>query len=127
MVGQIQPNAMPKIQVDSVYADYSNGHKVTKDNTELPPQFVARKDEVPLAKEDIPREEVEKASEKLNRLMGIIEKKLEFRVHDKTHRVMVKIIDRETGDVLSEIPPKKVLDMLASFKDAIGVLVDERI
>jgi flagellar protein FlaG len=40
---------------------------------------------------------------------------------------MVKVIDQETGEVLDEIPPKKVLDMLSSLTDMIGIFLDKKV
>lgn len=91
----------------------------------LPQQVVERKREVVTPAEEVPREDVEKATEKLNRLMGIIDKRLEFRIHEQSHRVMVKVIDQETGDVLDEIPPKRILDILSSFSQVAGIMVDK--
>lgn len=51
---------------------------------------------------------------------------LRFEIHDKTKDVMVKIINDETGEVLKEIPPKKLLDMVAKMWEIAGVLIDEK-
>ncbi len=39
---------------------------------------------------------------------------------------MVKLIDKETDEVVKEIPPEKILDLVASIWDLVGILVDER-
>lgn len=122
MLNPIQPNS----QSTTIPMDAFPGQKLER-SQETPRPVVDRKQEIPTAREEIPREEVEKATEKLNRLMGIIDKRLEFSVHEKSHRVMVKIIDQTTGDVLDEIPPKRVLDILNSCSEMVGVLVDKRI
>lgn len=51
---------------------------------------------------------------------------LKFQVHKVTKDIMVKIIDDETGDVLKEIPPEKILDMVAKLWEIAGIFVDER-
>ena len=51
---------------------------------------------------------------------------LKFEVHKVTKDIMVKIIDDETGDVLKEIPPEKILDMVAKLWEIAGIFVDER-
>ncbi|MDI6813080.1 MAG: flagellar protein FlaG [Desulfitobacteriaceae bacterium] len=94
---------------------------------ETPRPVVERKQEVPLAKEDIPRQEVEKTAEKLNRLMGLIDRRLEFSVHEKSQRVMVKVVNQETGEILDEIPPKKLLDLIASFHQTVGLFLDKKV
>lgn len=93
--------------------------------SEIPRAKVISKEKVTSAREEVPREEVEKAAEKMNRLMGIIDKRLEFSVHEASHRIMVKIVNRDNGEVLDEIPAKRVLDLLASFTEMTGVLLDK--
>ena len=122
MLNPIQPNT----QSTMIPLDAFPGQKLER-SQETPRPVVDRKQETPSAREEIPRELVEKAAEKLNRLMGIIDKRLEFSVHERSHRVIVKIIDQGNGEVLNEIPPKRVLDMLSSFIDMIGLMVDKRV
>lgn len=51
---------------------------------------------------------------------------LQFQMHDKTGTIMVKIIDDNTGEVIKEIPPEKILDMIAKFEEIDGVFIDEK-
>jgi flagellar protein FlaG len=122
MLNPIQPNT----QSTQIPVDAFSGQKLER-SQDTPLKVVDRKQKIPSAREEIPREQVEKAAEKLNRLMGIIDKRLQFSIHEKSNRVMVKIIDQGTGEVLDEIPSKRMLDMLASFTDIIGVMVDKRV
>ena len=47
-------------------------------------------------------------------------------MHDKLNVVMVKVIDTSTDEVIREIPPKKLLDMVANMLDVAGLLMDDR-
>ncbi len=51
---------------------------------------------------------------------------LEFAYHEGTKRVSIKVIDKETKEVVREIPPEKSLDMLQKMWEMAGILVDER-
>ncbi len=51
----------------------------------------------------------------------------EFSIHEKTKEIMVKVIDRESGEVIREIPPEQVLDLVAKLWELAGILVDERV
>jgi len=51
---------------------------------------------------------------------------LEFSVHDRTKQIMVKVLDRDTGEIIREIPPEKTLDFVAKLWEMAGILVDER-
>lgn len=69
-------------------------------------------------------EQIKKAVEKLNKSMSNSE--AIFGIHDATNRVTIKIVDKETKEVLKEIPPEKTLDMIAKAWELAGILVDER-
>ncbi len=49
-----------------------------------------------------------------------------FGIHEKTQRVVIKIIDKDTKKVIREFPPEKTLDMLAKMWEMAGILVDEK-
>ena len=69
-------------------------------------------------------EQIRKAVEQINKNMGNSE--AVFGIHEKTNRVMIKIVDKETKKVIKELPPEKTLDMIAKVWDMAGILVDER-
>ncbi|MGG1518904.1 flagellar protein FlaG [Paenibacillus oryzisoli] len=51
---------------------------------------------------------------------------LEFSVHQKTKLISVKVMDKDTGEVIREIPPEKSLDFVAKLWQMAGILVDEK-
>jgi len=71
-------------------------------------------------------EEVHKAVDKLNKFMEDEDIYTEYEVHDKFNQVMIKIVDNKTKDVLLEVPPKKILDMVAKMCEMVGILVDKK-
>lgn len=50
-----------------------------------------------------------------------------FGIHDATNRVTIKIIDKDTKEVLKEYPPEKTLDMIAKVWEMAGLLVDQKL
>lgn len=50
----------------------------------------------------------------------------EFGYHDKTNRVTIKIVDKDTKKTIKEIPPEKTLDLIAKAWELAGILVDEK-
>ncbi|MBP7073221.1 MAG: flagellar protein FlaG [Clostridiaceae bacterium] len=50
----------------------------------------------------------------------------EISVHEKTNRIMVKVVDKETKEVIREIPPEKILNLMAKLWEMAGIIVDER-
>ena len=122
MINPIQPNT----QSTMLPLDAFPGQKLER-SQDSPRKVVDRKQEVTSAREEIPREQVEKAAEKLNRLMGIIDKRFEFSVHEDSDNVTVKITDQQSGDVLDEIQPQRVMDILSSFSQMAGLFFDKRV
>lgn len=51
---------------------------------------------------------------------------LDIRIHEKTHELMVKVLDKSTGEVIREVPKEKTLDLVAKMMEIAGILVDER-
>ena len=47
-------------------------------------------------------------------------------VHDDTNRVTIKIVDKQTKEVIKEFPPDKTLDMIARVWEMAGLMVDEK-
>ncbi|MFO7311282.1 MAG: flagellar protein FlaG, partial [Bacillota bacterium] len=54
-----------------------------------------------------------------------VDKRLKFLVHEETERIYVQVIDKETGEVIKEIPPEKILNLVAQLQKLIGLLIDE--
>lgn len=50
----------------------------------------------------------------------------EFNYHEATGRVSIKVMDRDTEEVIREIPPEKTLEMIQKMWELAGILVDER-
>ncbi|HBS58190.1 MAG: flagellar protein FlaG [Bacillota bacterium] len=70
--------------------------------------------------------ELDKAVNKLNKTADIYNHEIKFTIHEETHRIMVQVIDKQTDEVISEMPPKVILDMVATFQEMVGLLVDKK-
>ena len=69
-------------------------------------------------------EKIRKAVEQLNKNMSHSE--AVFGIHEETNRVTIKIVDKDTKEVIKELPPEKTLDMIAKAWELAGILVDEK-
>jgi flagellar protein FlaG len=65
------------------------------------------------------------AIDKLKKAGDIFNRRLEFKVDEETHRIMVKVIDTETDKVIKEIPPEQIIELAAKIQEMVGLLVDE--
>ncbi|MGN0480941.1 MAG: flagellar protein FlaG [Lachnospiraceae bacterium] len=50
----------------------------------------------------------------------------EFGYHEATRRITIKIKDKDTDEVIKEIPSEKALEMLEKAWEIAGILVDEK-
>ena len=69
-------------------------------------------------------EKIKKAVEQLNKNMPHSE--AVFGIHDETNRVAIKIVDKDTKEVIKEFPPEETLDMIAKVWELAGIMIDER-
>lgn len=69
-------------------------------------------------------EQLKKAVEQLNKNMT--QSEAVFGFHEQTNRVMIKIVDKDTKEVIKEYPPEQTLDMIAKVWELAGILVDEK-
>lgn len=75
---------------------------------------------------DLSEKTVINTIEKANDAITITNRRFEYSIHEKTNEIMVKVIDADTDEVIREIPPEKILDMIAKIWELAGILVDER-
>lgn len=71
-------------------------------------------------------EQLKKAIAEMNGRINNSNEEAVFGVHEDTNRIMIKIMDKETKEVIKEFPPEKTLDMIARIWEMAGILVDEK-
>ena len=49
-----------------------------------------------------------------------------FGVNEATNRVTIKIVDKDTEEIIKEFPAEKTLDMIARVWEMAGIMVDEK-
>lgn len=90
---------------------------------------------VPKLADDIDLEQkLLEAKDTLQAHFDVNNKKLNFSIHDDTGRMLVKIVDPDSGEILKELPSEAVLKMAANiekFQDNVsassGLLFDEMV
>ncbi|WP_022756754.1 flagellar protein FlaG [Butyrivibrio fibrisolvens] len=81
---------------------------------------------------ELVEEQNEKKNEQISKAIANINQKMTanteavFGFHDKTNRVTIKIVDKDTKEVVKEFPPDKTLDMIAKAWELAGIMVDAR-
>jgi flagellar protein FlaG len=76
---------------------------------------------------EITEGEVKKAVDKINKFLQGEVTHVEYERHDVLkNEFIIRIINNETKEVIKEIPPKKILDMVAELYKLAGVIVDKK-
>lgn len=50
----------------------------------------------------------------------------EYGYHEKTNRVTIKIVDKDTDETIREFPAEETLDMIAKVWELAGMFLDEK-
>lgn len=75
-------------------------------------------------------EEISAMVEDLQASLEMLQQKnthLDFSVHEKTDRIVVRITDQETGDVIREIPSEEFLNLAAKLQEMVGLMFDMKV
>ena len=70
------------------------------------------------------KELIREAMKELNKKATSVE--AEFGIHEKTNRITIKMVDKKTKEVIKELPPERMLDMIAKVWEMAGLVVDEK-
>ncbi|MFZ5988721.1 MAG: flagellar protein FlaG [Bacillota bacterium] len=121
-VRKVQDTTYSPNSVNSANSD--NSPKTdTKENKNIPLSQIPDYERRELSISD---KAVINAIEKANKAITGANRQFEFSIHEKTKEIMVKVIDTNTREVIREIPPEKILDMVAKMWEMAGIMVDER-
>ncbi|MGE5628628.1 MAG: flagellar protein FlaG [Solirubrobacterales bacterium] len=96
------------------------------EETEVKVTNVSDKKSIDVNGRIITEKEVSKAVEKLNKLFEDKTTHVQYEVYGKMRSITIKILDDKTNEVIKEIPPKKLIDMVDRLCEIAGVLVDEK-
>lgn len=124
-VGPVNRN-LPIIQTNQI--DFQKDNSPQKQREEIQ-QKILNKDLREIEKDatiPIAEKVVIEAIERANKAIEGAKKEFRFSIHEQTREIMVKVIDKEKGEVIREIPPEKILDMVAWLWEMAGIIVDER-
>lgn len=77
--------------------------------------------------QEISKEKLQQAVDVVNEFLEINNSSSKFVYHDGLERYYVTIVNRDTEEVVKEIPPKKLLDAFYEMQKMLGMIVDEKI
>ncbi|MBR5969127.1 MAG: flagellar protein FlaG [Lachnospiraceae bacterium] len=122
------PVQQPAVEVQPIASDGIEIQEIQQEPVKQA-EHAAPQNEQPHEKSE---QEVEAENERIKKAISNLNKKLDhnteavFGVHEKTNRVTIKMVDKESKKVVKEFPPDKTLDMIAKVWELAGLMVDEK-
>ena len=71
--------------------------------------------------------QLDKVAQQLQDFMGEMNRSLEFLVDKDSGRDVIKVLDKDTGDIVKQYPSEEVLTLISKLSDATGNLIDTKI
>ncbi|MGC9457326.1 MAG: flagellar protein FlaG [Halothiobacillaceae bacterium] len=84
------------------------------------------------ARDKLSAEDIREAVDEANEMMQSIRRDLRFEMNDDAERLVVKVVNSESGDVVRQIPSDEMLGLIAKLKEMnesgenVGALIEER-
>lgn len=75
----------------------------------------------------VTEEEVSAMLDRANRKLAAYDRRFEVSVHERTRRIMVKVIDTMSDKVIREVPSERMLDAIGNLFDLAGIFVDKKV
>ena len=116
--------------------------KAMESVTSLAPQIMGKKRDsavkVPKVQENQPkanadevnkdtRSKIENIAQALNQYVKSTQRDLKIQVHEATGNIIVKVLSKESGKIIREIPPEKMLNLAAKMEEMTGILFNENV
>lgn len=75
--------------------------------------------------QNLSEEDLEKVTEWLNDSMRLFNFRLQFEIRQHPNHIVAKVLDKETGEVIREVPPENLSVMIERMRSEMGIFVDE--
>lgn len=95
--------------------------------TKKQPSTVEKVKSLAIDNSDETKAKVQEVVNTMNEMLEINNSTSKFLYHEGLERYYVTVVDRETEEVVKEIPPKKLLDAYYEMQKMLGMIVDEKI
>jgi flagellar protein FlaG len=120
----INPTVVPKIkEKDYVRANTKDSSKETTEKKEK----IASKRIIVSEEERVTSKQIRQVVDEANEKLTFANAKYELFYNSEKDRMSVKIINKDTKEVVGEIPSDNVIKLLENIWEVTGLIIDERI
>lgn len=72
-------------------------------------------------------EELKRKLEEANEQMKLMNRSIQFSVDERSKDIVVKIVDKSSGEVISQIPPEEVLKLRERLQKMTGLIIEKTV
>jgi len=119
VVGQAASSLTERAVDDVKQADTQNQQRLQQNQYEKNNQEVTA--------QPLEREQLEKMAQQLQEFMGEMNRSLQFQVDEDSGRDVIKVLDKDTGDIIKQYPSEEVLNMVSKLSETAGLLIDQTV
>jgi flagellar protein FlaG len=76
---------------------------------------------------NIDQEDIMQAIKQANKALEGTNRRFEYSVHEQTNTIMIKVINSDTDEIIREIPPERILNLIAKLWELAGLIVDKKV
>ncbi|MBH0042946.1 flagellar protein FlaG [Pseudoalteromonas sp. SWXJZ10B] len=73
------------------------------------------------------REKLEQMAQQLQDFMGEMNRSLQFKVDEDSGRDVIKVLDKNSGEVIKQYPSEEVLSLVSKLSETAGLLIDQTV
>ncbi|NMP03424.1 flagellar protein FlaG [Pseudoalteromonas arctica] len=73
------------------------------------------------------REQMEQMAQQLQDFMGEMNRSLQFKVDEDSGRDVIKVLDKNSGEVIKQYPSEEVLSLVSKLSESAGILIDQTV
>jgi len=72
-------------------------------------------------------EEIQKILDEMNTQLNIMNRSIQFSIDESSRDIVVRVVDKDTGEVIREVPPESIQKLREKMAELTGLLVEEEV
>ena len=76
---------------------------------------------------NIDQDDIMQAIKQANKALEGTNRRFEYSVHEQSNTIMIKVINSDTDEIIREIPPERILNLIAKLWELAGLIVDKKV
>jgi flagellar protein FlaG len=115
----------PSVQVDSKPVKQAQISDISKTEVLKPEQVVAQVKEN--ARAELPNNKVQETVASLNAFVQLMDRNVSFEVDETSGRDIISVFEKDTKELIRQIPSEETLELLKRMDNMVGVLFSENV